>query len=167
VGDHPPGETSAEVIARVRRNAPAVVDAEFRRRAGLSWLEYAILIVLSAEHDHGVTVPQLAIRLRVSSQTARRLTRNLLVRGDLLPTGAGGLLTVSGDLTFITGATFVGLQGCELRVRGSGRSDLRTKSRVVGSDLEAYVRTVSGPERCRSCMPPGAGPVVLADAVAG
>jgi hypothetical protein len=97
VGDHPPGETSAEVIARVRRNAPAVVDAEFRRRAGLSWLEYAILIVLSAEHDHGVTVPQLAIRLRISSQTARRLTRNLLVRGDLLPTGAGGLLTVSGD----------------------------------------------------------------------
>lgn len=70
-------------------------------------------------------------------------------------------------LTFITGATFVGLQGCELRVRGSGRSDLRTKSRVVGSDLEAYVRTVSGPERCRSCIPPGAGPVVLADAVAG
>jgi hypothetical protein len=100
VGDHPPAETWPEVVARVRRNAPTVVDAEFRRRAGLSWLEYAILIVLIAEHDHGVTVPQLATRLRISSQTARLLTRNLLVRGDLLPTGAagaGGLLTVSSD----------------------------------------------------------------------
>jgi hypothetical protein len=100
VGDHPPGETLPEVVARVRRDAPIVVDAELRRRAGLSWLEYAILIVLIAERDDGATVPQLATRLRISSETARRLTRDLLVRGDLLPAsaaGADGLLTVSGD----------------------------------------------------------------------
>lgn len=100
VRDHPPGETLPEVIARVRRDVPLVVDAELRRRAGLSWLEFAILILLIAEHDYGATVPQLATRLRIPSHTALRLTRDLQVRGDLLPTGAAGagdLVTVSGE----------------------------------------------------------------------